>query len=57
MAVMGYRSAMDAPIEIRAKRPGSSEITSWVYPDEVESTTERMAEQGYTVVSVTDHSR
>lgn len=53
---MGYRSALDAPIEIHATRPGSSEITSWVYPDEIDSTTERMAQQGYTVVSVTGHS-
>lgn len=51
-----YRSAMDAPIEIRAKRAGSPEIASWVYPDRVEATKQRMTEQGYAVTSVTDHT-
>jgi hypothetical protein len=52
---MPFRSAMDAPIEIRATRPGVPEIASWVYPDEVDSTRARMTEQGYTVTSVTNH--
>ncbi|MEV6607452.1 hypothetical protein [Kutzneria sp. NPDC051319] len=52
----GYCSAMDAPIEIRATRPGSPEIASWVYPDQVDSTGKRLTEQGYTVTSVTNHA-
>jgi hypothetical protein len=49
-----YRSAMDAPIQIRAARKGSPEITSHVYPDQVDSTCQRMTDQGYRVTSVTD---
>ena len=52
-----YRSAMDAPIEIRATRPDSPEIASWVYPDRIESAKQRMTEQGYAVTSVTDHTK
>jgi hypothetical protein len=50
-----YHSAIDAPIEIRAKQHGVPEIASWVYPDEVDSTRARMTEQGYTVTSLTNH--
>jgi hypothetical protein len=53
--VSDYRNAMDAPIEIRATRPGSPDAASWVYPDQVDSTRERLTEQGYTVTSVTSH--
>lgn len=48
-----FRSAMDAPIEIRATRPGSAQIATRVYPDEVDATSKRLADQGYTVVSTT----
>lgn len=51
------RSAVNAPIEIRATRTGAPEIASRVYPDEVDRTTQQMTDQGYTVTSVTrpDH--
>jgi hypothetical protein len=48
-----YRSAMDAPIEIHAARAGSPEVATRVWPDEVDSVTRRLAEQGYTVSSIT----
>lgn len=46
-----YRSALDAPIEIRATRPGSPEVATRVYLDEVDRATQRLTEQGYTVVT------
>lgn len=48
-----YRSAIDAPIEIRATRGRSREVATWVYPEEVDRATRRLAEQDYTVTSIT----
>lgn len=49
-----YRSTMDAPIIITARRGRAKPIEAAAYPDQVESTKKRLTEQGYTIVSVVE---